>query len=768
MAPVPAGLAELQAGTSDPVELRRRLEAALDEVERVRAEAEAQGRRTDRLLRSAAALRGCEDGASAAEETLRILRGLPELGLAAVGLPEGGDASALVRGFARIGGDVAVRLDGRAVLLDLLQLAPDRRRVSESYVLEGFRATAQGVESAGDWDLTLVFDGEPIGMTPLQVDGRQHGFVLVKAAAGRRLDAQLLGGVELVSRSLAQALDGFRRRRADRRRSRIQQSVARLGRRLLKVREPEAVLELAAEALRAEWPGAAVEWHRLRRRETAGARPAAASPLSTGPRLLSRPPGASPRSFAIEPAHRQLIVPVRTPAGLRAQLVATAGDEAAFEGFDADGLESFAKVVSGAYANAELFRREARSLERLALVARVGRRAGGSLEASGILAPALAELCEHDSFETVAVGRLDRVRGKLVLAAQASRSGVRLVEGLATSTDQALTGWVARTGRPVLVGDVRRDERYHALSAGVRSELCVPLRVLERVVGVLDVQSSRPHAFDEEDLVVAEAVADQLARALHNAQLHEEVKRANRELRDSERRKTAFLATVAHDLRTPLTSIRSAADVVLMYDDAPAEETQEFLESIRDESARLGRLVDDFLAQACIEGGELEFEVAEFRLDDLLAHFSRLFERTAARRGIALQCRLAPDLPAAVGDPERVAQVVANLLSNATKFTPERGTILVTARALPAEPGQVLGRVLVEVADSGPGIQESDREQVFERFVSLDRDPGIPRGAGLGLPIARSLVEHQAGRLWCDRREGGGAAFRFTLPAFLD
>ena len=773
VAVLPSERPEFQPEQPEPVldrlELEARLEAAEAAATRERERAEAHAARIDALLRAAAALRGCEEPEEAAERALDILRGVSELRLGAVGLPDDGGASTLVRGFARRGQGLAARLDGRAVLLDLLQLAPDRRRVSESFVLEGFRATARGDgggRAAGEWDLTAVFDGEPTALTPLSVEGREHGFVLVKASQGQELDERLLGYVELVSRSLAVALDALRRRRAERRRSRLQQSVSRLGRRLMKVREPERVLELAAEALRDEWPAAAVEWRRLEQRD--GASRAGLSSAGLPPRLLRQPEGEGPRSFALAPASVQLQVPVRTPGGLRAQLLASADSIAAFAGLEPEDLSSFAKVVSGAYANAELFRREARSLERLGLVARVGRRAGDSLETAGVLAPALAELCSHEAFETVAVGRLDRARGKLVLSAQASRAGVRLVDGLATSIEKGLTGWVARTGRPILVPDVRRDVRYHAVSASTRAELCVPLTVLDRVVGVLDIQSSRVGAFDEEDLVVAEAVADQLARALHNAQLHEEVKRANRELRASERRKTSFLATVAHDLRTPLTSIRSAADVVLMYGEAPAEERQEFLEAIRDEAARLGRLVDDFLAQARIEGGELEFEIVEFRLDEMLDHFARLFERTAARRGVAVECRVESGLPAAVGDPERVAQVVANLLSNATKFTPDEGRIFVTAGALPAEPGQVLGRVLVEVADTGPGIQESDREEIFERFVSFDRDPNAPRGAGLGLPIARSLVEHQGGRLWCDRRDGGGAAFRFTLPAFLD
>jgi signal transduction histidine kinase len=285
------------------------------------------------------------------------------------------------------------------------------------------------------------------------------------------------------------------------------------------------------------------------------------------------------------------------------------------------------------------------------------------------------------------------------------------------------------------------------------------------VVGVLDVESRDPAAFDEGDLAALTSVADHLAAALHNARLYRQVTDKNRELRDSERNKSDFLSIVAHDLRTPLTSIRSAAEMILMYRDEPPEVTEEFTRSIRDEAARLGRLVDDFLAHSRMEAGILDYEVGEVDLAALLEHFCRVFDGPASQKGIVMELSVASNLPPALADAERLSQAIANLLSNATKFTPEGGRIRVTAWTLPAEPDQVIGRVRVDVSDTGPGIEECHRERIFQKFVRLDGAAG--GGAGLGLPIARAIIEHLGGKLWLDCEPGAGATFSFVLPARL-
>jgi signal transduction histidine kinase len=164
-----------------------------------------------------------------------------------------------------------------------------------------------------------------------------------------------------------------------------------------------------------------------------------------------------------------------------------------------------------------------------------------------------------------------------------------------------------------------------------------------------------------------------------------------------------------------------------------------------------------------MEAGILDYDVGDVDLPQLIEHFIRVFEGPAAQKKQSLEWALPAELPPVLADRERLSQVFANLLSNATRYTPAGGRVTVSACALPAIPGQVLGQVRVDVSDDGAGIEESDRDKVFDKFVRLDGSAG--GGAGLGLPIARAIVEHLGGRMWLDSARGRGSTFSFTLPA---
>lgn len=754
-------------------QLEQQLEASLHTMEAAHQGLQMHADRLERVLRASTDLKQADTVEELADRVLHVLSELPGFGLVAIGLMDEERGTTQLTGIACVEGGTRLELGRRTVLLDLMNLSPDRRRVGHSFVIEGWSISVQGAKAVrrsrltpGEWDLEEVFDGTAVALTPLRGTGRPHGFLLVKAAAhGQAIDAGTLPVVEILANLAGVGFDNLRLQEVERRRARWSAMVERLGRRLMDEHAPEDVLALAAAALASEMPAATVQVEVLRPPRA----PRRTGTLRAFERAFvwkadaDRETGA----LALAPTAAQLVIPLHLGDRVRALLTAASSAAAAFDELDLAALESFREVVAKAYANAQSFVEEQRSLGRLRLVAEIGRIAVGSLETDEMLATALARLCQHAEYETAIVSLVDRDRGKLVMKAHASRRGARLVEGLSTPLTSGITGAVASTGAPVLVHDVLRDPRYVAVDDHARSELCVPLRVQEDVVGVLDVESSQPGAFDDSDLVAVTSVADHLASALHNSRLFEEVRAKNRELRASEKNKTEFLAVVAHDLRTPLTSIRSAADLLVTYRDEPPEVTAEFLAAIRDEAARLGRLVDDFLAYARMEAGILDYEVQEFDLVHVLAHFARVFEGPAAQRGQSIECRAPADLPPVLADPERVAQVVANLLSNANKYSLDGGRIVLSATLVPPEPGQVLGFVRVDVADSGPGIEENDRERIFQKFVRLDATRDVRGGAGLGLPIARSIVEHLGGRLWFDSQPGAGTTFSFTLPARL-
>jgi two-component system sensor histidine kinase BaeS len=213
-----------------------------------------------------------------------------------------------------------------------------------------------------------------------------------------------------------------------------------------------------------------------------------------------------------------------------------------------------------------------------------------------------------------------------------------------------------------------------------------------------------------------------------------------------------LMADIAHELRTPLSVIRSDLEALL---DGVYQPTPEVLASLHDDTLLLSRLVDDLRALAQSEAGQLRLERKPTDLADLLAGVVAAFDLQAEGQGRSLVLDLPPDLAPVDVDPQRVRQVVANLVSNALRHTPEGGRVVVSA-------AQRQDKAQVSVADSGSGISAEDLPRVFDRFWQGDRNRA--GSSGLGLAIARELVRAHGGRLWVESSPGQGATFLFTLP----
>jgi signal transduction histidine kinase len=219
------------------------------------------------------------------------------------------------------------------------------------------------------------------------------------------------------------------------------------------------------------------------------------------------------------------------------------------------------------------------------------------------------------------------------------------------------------------------------------------------------------------------------------------------------------MSSVTHELRTPLTSIRALTE--LMRDEPEMDEAQrqQFLSIVVSESERLSRLVNQVLDMAKIESGHAEWLSADVDLAALLQQALLSTSELLRERGATAQLHLPTDpVPLLRADPDRLLQVVLNLLSNAAKFVPREGgrvDVLLSVQH---------GRATVEVQDNGPGVPPAQQALVFEKFRQGGDDKHRPQGTGLGLPISRKIVEHFGGRLWLDPRPGPGACFVFDIP----
>lgn len=236
----------------------------------------------------------------------------------------------------------------------------------------------------------------------------------------------------------------------------------------------------------------------------------------------------------------------------------------------------------------------------------------------------------------------------------------------------------------------------------------------------------------------------------------DEVQEALRELREEERRKSRFVSDVSHELRTPLTAIRGAAET-LLDGDVPEEDARQFLSTIARESERLGRLANDLITLQRIEGATGELPLSRVDMASIAQHAIEGLAPLTEARGVLVELtgKAAPVL----GDRDRLQQVFANLIDNASRVTPEGKTITIEL----ADEGD---RVVARVLDEGPGIAEKDAERIFDRFYraqsSRDRGSG---GAGLGLAIVAAIVTAHGGSITAAPRPEGGSVFTLHFPA---
>jgi signal transduction histidine kinase/CheY-like chemotaxis protein len=331
---------------------------------------------------------------------------------------------------------------------------------------------------------------------------------------------------------------------------------------------------------------------------------------------------------------------------------------------------------------------------------------------------------------------------------------------------KSVIGRVTSTGEALILNDVEKDSSHHPnpLLPNTRAELGIPMKIGERIIGALDVQSVEIDAFSNDDVAVLQVLADQVAVAVDNARSYSLSQQAVEEMRKADRLKSQFLANMSHELRTPLNSIIGFSRVILKGIDGPVNDIQtQDLTAIYNSGQHLLGLINDVLDLSKIEAGKMELAIEEgVNLGDLVQSVMATVAGLVKDKPIQLHRQIPQDLPGLRADPMKVRQILLNLLSNAAKFT-EQGAITVTAKVENGPAG--LPEIVVSVIDTGPGIAPEDQDKLFQPFMQVDgsltRKSG---GTGLGLSICRALVEMHGGRIGLESQAGQGSRFYFTLP----
>jgi signal transduction histidine kinase/CheY-like chemotaxis protein len=323
---------------------------------------------------------------------------------------------------------------------------------------------------------------------------------------------------------------------------------------------------------------------------------------------------------------------------------------------------------------------------------------------------------------------------------------------------EASSRWNFRKNGPLLSNKARADTRLLPDLVGelnLQSLMVAPITRGPTILGLLMVADRIGRTpFGEEDLSLLLALAGQATIAVENLRLHEEIKKANELLQEYDRLKSEFVGIVAHDFRRPLMAIRGFAELVLEEQDLPVETRQEFMRTVINETEHLALLANDTLLITQIETGQFSFNFREMDLGPFILE--------AVPFGLSdhsVLMDVPQGFPKIWADPDRLRQVFTNLVSNAVKYSPAGGSIVVRCRERGAK------HVVIEVVDHGLGIPPEQIGKLFQKFARVRTDDHMKvSGTGLGLYICRLIVEGHGGQIWVESELGRGSTFGMVLP----
>ncbi len=383
-----------------------------------------------------------------------------------------------------------------------------------------------------------------------------------------------------------------------------------------------------------------------------------------------------------------------------------------------------------------------------------------SLDLDDILSKALERILAMLGIEHGGIYLLNKEVDVLDLKVQRGMSSELLELITPVRVGSGIPGIVARSGEPLLVESISdstditgRKVREIAVAEHGRSVMGLPLQSRGKVLGVMFAMTCYERVFSigEQQLLIT--VSHAISTAIENTQLLEAQSRAMA-FEEADQLRAAFLSSISHEVRTPLTEIKGFASTLVQPDiEWDAETQQDFLMGINQASDRLLDVINDVLDMSKIEAGVLKLERRPVKLTKLIERLRTKFDTPVWKEN--LQVQLPDDLPSVDAEEERLGQVIANLIENAT----QEGTPVTIEAELSGN------SLLVSITDNGEGIAPERLEKIFERFYGLEENTERRRsGSGLKLAIAKGIIEAHGGKIWAESEVGSGSTYRFTLP----
>ena len=395
----------------------------------------------------------------------------------------------------------------------------------------------------------------------------------------------------------------------------------------------------------------------------------------------------------------------------------------------------------------------------------VGQQVTSILELDELLTAVVESIQTRFGYYFAGVWLLNETKDRVILQAGVGRNGSQMLEpgwSIELNTARSIIAWVAQSGQAYRADDVSIDDRFLVIEPlpETRSEVAFPLHVGQEIIGALDIQSDRSARFDDEDLRMLQTLTNQIAIAIRNARLYELEKKLNTD-------KDKFFSIISHDLRNPFNSLLGNTQLMAgMIDRLSQQDIQEMSQSIHNQARAAHRLLENLLTWSQLQRGRIEYDPGPVELHRLAENTVALLHEVAQGKEIRLEQTIEEEL-LIHADEHMIETVIRNLTSNALKFTPAGGQVILSARQNGPPPGKDETEwVEVSVSDTGIGISQEDIDKLFKLEVHhTTLGTAHEKGTGLGLILCQEMVEKNGGRIWVESELGQGTTVKFTVPA---
>jgi signal transduction histidine kinase len=329
--------------------------------------------------------------------------------------------------------------------------------------------------------------------------------------------------------------------------------------------------------------------------------------------------------------------------------------------------------------------------------------------------------------------------------------------------DFGILGKVFRTGQFALISneEMSSDRDYVVMLPDAKGQLAVPMITGRNVTAVLLLESTKPEGFNMMTASFTQSLAEHANTAITNAQLFKQLESANEA-------RLKFVAFVAHELKNPMTSIKGYAEVLLGGMMGPiSEQQQHFIAVIRSNVVRMQNIVEDLRDLTAQESGKLTLKFSTVSFNNVILETLRPQQRAIDEKGQKVVLNVPENLPPVWGDEQRLIQVLTNFVSNANKYTPPNGTIVITAEDVPNIWDETGAKRVIHcaIADTGIGMSDTDLRKLFTAYWRSDNPRAQEQpGTGLGMTLTRGLVESHGGKVWVESIIDVGTTFHMTVP----